>query len=92
MGIDTGDNINIFASGAAKKVPEDDPLFEFIFHCDCDGQLDEFQCREMGPRLKTLLESWNPGNIFDQLEKTEGLKLANAMIRCGNEGATLIFC
>lgn len=92
MGIDTGDNINIFKSGAAKKIPEDDPLFEFIFHCDCDGQLDEYQCKEMGPRLKTLLEGWNPSDAYDQQEKEDGLKLADAMIRCGNEEAALIFC
>jgi hypothetical protein len=92
IGIDTGDNINIFETGAAQKVPEDDPLFDFVFHCDCDGELDPYQCEEMGPRLKTLLESWEPTNEFDQMEKKEGLKLADAMIRCGNEGATLIFC
>jgi hypothetical protein len=92
MGIDTGYNINIFKSGAAEKVPKDDPLFDFIFHSDCDGELDDCQCKEMGPRLKVLLESWNPSNTSDQLEKAEGLKLADAMIRCGNEEATLIFC
>jgi hypothetical protein len=92
MGIDTGDNINIFESGAAGKIPKDDPLFEFIFHSDCEGELDEYQCEEMGSRLKALLEGWTPADIFDQLEKEEGLKLADAMIRCGNEEATLIFC
>jgi hypothetical protein len=92
MGIDAGNNINIFASGAAKKVPEDDPLFEFIFHCDCDGILDDYQCGEMGPRLKALLENWNPTDTFDQEEKKEGLRLANVMIKCHEEGAELVFC
>jgi hypothetical protein len=92
MGIDAGDNINIFQSGAAEKVSKDDPLFDFVFHCDCDGQLDDYQCGEIGPRLKALLESWNPIDTSDQQEKEKGLKLANAMIRCQEEGAYLIFC
>jgi hypothetical protein len=92
MGIDTGNNINIFDSGAAEKVPKDDPLFDFIFHCDCDGELDSYQCGEIGPRLKTLLENWNPTDVYEKKEKESGLKLANAMIKCSEEDAHLIFC
>ena len=59
---------------------------------DRDGQIDGDQREEAGPGFKVLLESWNPANPFDQQEKEKDLKLANFMKKCGNEGATLVFC
>jgi hypothetical protein len=91
MGVDVGDKINIFETGAAQEIDKDHPLFDFIWHCDCDGQLSDYQCAAMGPVLKELLEKWAPTDESDQKTKNEGIKLANVMIRCGNEQATLIF-
>jgi hypothetical protein len=92
MGIETGSLINIYESGAVEKVPEDDPLFDFIVHSDCDGELDSYQCERIGPVLKGLMEKWEPTNELDRREKDMGLKLANAMMKCAAEDADLLFC
>jgi hypothetical protein len=91
IGIDTGEDINIYKTGAAEKMDKNHPLFDFIWHCDCDGKLDSYQCAEMGPVLNNLLEKWAPDNEYDKRLRTDGVKLANAMIRCGDEDADLMF-
>lgn len=63
-----------------------DPLRDFLYHSDCDGELSPTQCSLIGKRLVEVCSNWE-----DCFDKEMGLKLGNDMIECGKNKQTLEF-
>lgn len=66
---------------------EDDIVF-LLNHSDCDGELSDYECARIYPRLRELANiiEWQ-----DPIDKENALALADAMEECVKEGCSLEF-
>lgn len=64
-----------------------DPLVAFLWHSDCDGDLDARTCAKLAPRLIEAISSW-PDDDYD---KVQGLLLAGGMLKAAKRGQKLGF-
>lgn len=67
---------------------DDEPitvLEPFLHHSDCEGFITGWECEEMLPRLREIIES------LDDAYKTRGLLLIEAMEHCADHGCAMVF-
>jgi hypothetical protein len=65
-----------------------DPIEPFLNHSDCDGQLTDNECTDVGPRLIDLVKHWPE----DDYNRQQALMLAEDMIDCAKRNHSLDFC
>jgi hypothetical protein len=95
-GVYAGTDTDMYMTGKYKEIGEYHPLYEFIAHSDCDGELDDRDCKKIGECLKTIILEWEK-ELDDDYDKelendiNEGRKLADLMLDCCENGDTLLF-
>ena len=47
-----------------------DPIKDFLYHSDCDGELTPKQCQVVAPRLRELIAGW-PDDDYDKKQAEE---------------------
>lgn len=64
------------------------PLTPLLNHSDCDGNMTPEECKQVAPRLKEIVDGWEPGDY----DRQSALELVAAMEYCAEHGETLEFC
>lgn len=70
------------------------PLRPLLNHSDCDGYLDSYECEQVLPRLRTIIDRWdadtsiNPGRDYDVQQARE---LIAAMEHSVDHGCAVVF-
>jgi len=65
-----------------------DGIKDFLNHSDCDGYLNPSQMKQIIPRLREIVNTWEDSDW----EKERALKLANDMEKLVKEKKKLKFC
>jgi len=69
-----------------------DDILPLLDHSDCDGILTPAECAKVAPRLRQLVDKWNPRDFDQGYDRENAIKLANHMDKCVSENVNLIFC
>ena len=99
IGLDVyhGTGEDMYKTGRWKEIEHSHPVYPLINHDDCEGELGPDDCGMVGAYLKTLIQEWkkerdvegiNPALDYDI---TEGERLADLMVKCHEDGDTLVF-
>ena len=80
------------------EIEDTHPLYPLIDHSDCDGALEPEDCGQIGAYLKeSLVPEWKKeleeGGSNDELDYDikQGERLADLMLKCYENGDTLLF-
>lgn len=77
------ENIEVFWD-----LPEDHPLHPLLNHSDCDGELTPQECQRVYHELRRAVASWP----YEDYDRINGARLADAMEYCAKNNSTLVFC
>lgn len=67
-------------------------LKPLLNHSDCDGELSPEECAQVAPRLRQIVEGWDPDDARFDYDRRSGLALADCMEACAQAGEKLEFC
>lgn len=87
---------DMYQTGRYKEIEYDHPMYPFIDHDDNEGELGPDDCGQVGSYLEVLLEEWRK-ELADKYDDglnndiIQGQKLAELMLKCNENGYTLLF-
>jgi hypothetical protein len=81
---------DMYKTGRYKELG-DSPIYPFIEHSDCDGEMGPEECGPVGAYLKVLIEEWLGEDPQEIIDIKNGKRLAEAMLKCHEKGETLLF-
>jgi len=95
-GVYSGTKTSMYKTGSYKQIETTHPMYPFIDHDDNEGELGPENCGQVGAYLKILMQEWrkeleekpDAGLFFDT---NAGEKLADVMLKCYENGETLLF-
>lgn len=68
------------------------PLTPLLNHSDCDGYLERYECEEVAPRLRLVLDEWTEdASIENRYDLEHGRRLLAAMEHSIEHGCALVF-
>jgi len=74
--------------GGENPWPNDVFCQHFMYHSDCDGDIQPKYCQEIADKLRDLVKHW-PDDDFD---KSQALMLADGLEGCADDGEAMEFC
>jgi hypothetical protein len=81
----------MYETGRYKEIEYSHPIYPFLDHSDCDGEMGPDDCGQVGMCLKEIVKEWNGDDPEAQEHIEFGNKLADVMLQCSEEGNTLLF-
>jgi len=65
----------------------DDPLYNLLYHSDCDGELEDIECEGLASRIRETIRLWNE----DDYDRVRGEELAEMIDQCAKRGGRVVF-